>query len=40
MLCVSKEFAIERSKADQRILFERICPKANPRYKVFDPSGT
>jgi phosphoribosylamine---glycine ligase len=38
MLCVSKEFAIERSKADQRILFERICPKANPRYKVFDPA--
>jgi phosphoribosylamine--glycine ligase len=37
MLCVSKEFAIERSKADQRLLFERICPTANPRFKVFDP---
>jgi phosphoribosylamine-glycine ligase len=38
MLCVTKEFAVEASKADQRLLFERICPEANPRYKVFDPS--
>jgi phosphoribosylamine--glycine ligase len=38
VLCVTKEFAVEASKADQRLLFERICPKANPRYKVFDPS--
>jgi phosphoribosylamine--glycine ligase len=37
MLCVTKEFAVEASKADQRLLFERICPEANPRYKVFDP---
>jgi len=38
MLCVTKEFAVEASKADQRLLFERVCPDANPRYKVFDPS--
>jgi phosphoribosylamine--glycine ligase len=38
MLCVTKEFAVEASKADQRLLFEKICPKANPRYKVFDQS--
>jgi phosphoribosylamine---glycine ligase len=38
MLCVTKEFAVEASKADQRLLFERICPEANPRYRVFDPS--
>jgi phosphoribosylamine--glycine ligase len=38
ILCVTKEFAVEASKADQRLLFERICPEANPRYKVFDPS--
>jgi phosphoribosylamine---glycine ligase len=38
MLCVTKEFAVEASKADQRLLFERICPKGNPRYKVFDRS--
>jgi phosphoribosylamine--glycine ligase len=37
MLCVTKQFAVEASKADQRLLFERICPEANPRYKVFDP---
>jgi phosphoribosylamine---glycine ligase len=37
MLCVTKEFAVEASKADQRLLFERICPDANPRYMVFDP---
>jgi len=38
MLCVTKEFAVEASKADQRLLFERICPDANPRYEVYDPS--
>jgi phosphoribosylamine--glycine ligase len=38
MLCVTKRFAVEASKADQRLLFDRICPEANPRYKVFDPS--
>jgi phosphoribosylamine--glycine ligase len=38
MVCVTKEFAVEASKADQRLLFEKICPKANPRYEVFDPS--
>jgi len=39
MLCVTKEFAVEASKADQRLLFERLCPRANPRYKVFDRSA-
>src|SRR5689334_23241122 len=38
MVCVTKEFAVEASKADQRLLFEKICPKANPRYEVFVPS--
>lgn len=38
MLCVTKEFAIEASKADQRLLFEQICPEANPVHRVFDPS--
>ena len=38
MLCVTKKFAVEASKADQRLLFERIWSEANPRYKVFDPS--
>jgi phosphoribosylamine--glycine ligase len=38
IVCVTKEFPVEASKADQRLLFERICPKANPRYRVFDQS--
>ena len=38
MLCVSKKYAVEASKADQRLLFERIAPGANPRFKVFDPA--
>ncbi len=39
MVCVSKEFAVERSKADQRLLFGDIFPEANPRYRVFDPKA-
>ena len=37
MICPSKEFAIERSKIAQRVLLEKCCPDANPRFKVFDP---
>ncbi|MBI3840788.1 MAG: hypothetical protein HY297_02355, partial [Thaumarchaeota archaeon] len=37
MLCVSKKFAVERSKAEQRLLFDRIFTGANPRYRIFDP---
>ncbi len=37
MICPSKEFAIEGSKIAQRILLEKCCPDANPRFKVFDP---
>jgi phosphoribosylamine--glycine ligase len=37
MVCVTRKFAVERSKADQRLLFDRICPKANPRFRIFDP---
>src|SRR3989442_3104291 len=37
MICVRQEYAIESSKADQRLLFGEIWPQANPRYKVFDP---
>jgi phosphoribosylamine---glycine ligase len=38
MLCVSKKYAVEASKADQRLLFDRIAPGTNPRFKVFDPA--
>ena len=37
MICVAKEFAVERSKAEQRLLFEGIFPEANPEFQVFDP---
>jgi len=37
MICPTKEFAIEESKIQQRLLFERIVPKANPRFRIFDP---
>ncbi len=37
MICVTRRFAVERSKADQRILFRRIFKEANPSFKVFNP---
>lgn len=37
MICPTKEYALERSKVLQRILFREIVPEANPRFKVFDP---
>jgi phosphoribosylamine---glycine ligase len=38
MVCVTRKFAIERSKAAQRLLFDRIFRRANPRYRIFDPA--
>ena len=38
MVCVSREYAVEGSKADQRVLFEKIFPEANPQYAIFDPA--
>lgn len=38
MVSVTKEYALEGSKADQRLLFDRICPSFNPRFKIFDPA--
>jgi phosphoribosylamine--glycine ligase len=37
VICPKKEYAIEKSKVDQRVLFENIAPEANPRFKVFQP---
>jgi phosphoribosylamine--glycine ligase len=39
MICVTKNYAVERSKADQRSIFDEIFDGANPRYKIFDPGG-
>jgi phosphoribosylamine-glycine ligase len=38
MVCVTKKYAVEKSKSAQRLLFDKVCPTANPRYKIFDPS--
>lgn len=38
MICPSKEYAIERSKVEQRLLMEKCCPEANPGFEVFDPA--
>ncbi|MEM1586329.1 MAG: hypothetical protein QXX99_03230 [Candidatus Bathyarchaeia archaeon] len=37
MICPTREYALERSKVLQRILFQGIVPEANPRFKVFNP---
>jgi len=37
MICPTKEFALEGSKVAQRKLLEKCYPKANPRFKIFDP---
>ncbi|MDV3277576.1 MAG: hypothetical protein LYZ69_03805 [Nitrososphaerales archaeon] len=38
MLCVTRKYAVERSKAEQRQLFDRVFSGANPRYRIFDPA--
>lgn len=37
MICPTKKFALEGSKAKQRMLLEKCYPEANPRFKIFDP---
>jgi phosphoribosylamine--glycine ligase len=36
LICPTKRFAIEGSKIAQRLLFQKIAPEVNPRFKVFD----
>lgn len=38
MVCVTKNFAVEGSKASQRLLFDKIYPEFNPDFRVFDPA--
>ena len=38
VICPKKEYAIEKSKIAQRLLFEEIAPEANPRFKIFNPA--
>jgi phosphoribosylamine---glycine ligase len=37
IICPTKEYAIEESKIQQRLLFEKIAPEVNPRFKIFNP---
>ena len=37
MICPTKDYAIEESKIQQRLLFEKIAPEVNPRFKIFTP---
>jgi len=37
IICPTKEYAIEASKVQQRLLFQQIVPDVNPRFKIFDP---
>ena len=37
MICPTKQYAIEESKVQQRLLFQQIVPEANPRFKIFNP---
>lgn len=39
MICPTKEYAIEGSKIAQRLLFERVAPEVNPKFKIFDPKN-
>ncbi|MEM2282422.1 MAG: hypothetical protein QXH26_02590 [Candidatus Hadarchaeales archaeon] len=38
MICPTQAYFIERSKVEQRKLIERAVPKANPRFRIFDPA--
>jgi phosphoribosylamine--glycine ligase len=37
LICPTKEYAIEASKVAQRLLFQKVVPEVNPRFKVFSP---
>jgi phosphoribosylamine--glycine ligase len=39
IICPTKEYAIEESKIQQRLLFEKIAPEVNPRFKIFSPKN-
>jgi phosphoribosylamine--glycine ligase len=37
MICPTKEYAIEASKVQQRLLFQETAPEVNPRFQIFRP---
>jgi phosphoribosylamine--glycine ligase len=38
-ICPKKDYAIEASKVQQRLLFQEIVPEANPPFRVFSPDN-
>jgi phosphoribosylamine--glycine ligase len=38
MICPTKQYAIEESKVQQRLLFQKVVPDVNPRFKIFNPT--
>jgi phosphoribosylamine--glycine ligase len=38
LICPKKEYAIEASKVQQRLLFQEIVPEVNPRFRIFYPN--
>ena len=38
IICPTKDYAIEESKVQQRLLFEKIVPETNPRFRIFNPN--
>jgi len=38
-ICPTKEYAIEASKVQQRLLFQQIVPDVNPRFRIFNPKS-
>jgi phosphoribosylamine--glycine ligase len=37
VICPTKEYAIEASKVQQRLLFQKVAPEVNPRFQIFNP---
>jgi phosphoribosylamine--glycine ligase len=37
IICPLKEYALEKSKVEQRLLIQELIPESNPLFKVFDP---
>ena len=37
LICPTKRCALEGSKVQQRLLFKRVAPEVNPRFKIFNP---
>lgn len=38
IICVTKRYALEGSKVEQRLLLQEVIPEANPHFKIFDPT--